>query len=108
MSDPSFCFVLVQVELLAAKNLIGANLNGTSDPYAILNCGSEKRFRFFFLKKSSLFHFVRLLQICNEKQLFSLALLSCHVASSQQPLSSTQKRSILVVWLLKWLRFGTV
>ncbi|KAK6122571.1 hypothetical protein DH2020_043686 [Rehmannia glutinosa] len=34
----------VQVELLAAKNLIGANLNGTSDPYAIITCGSEKRF----------------------------------------------------------------
>lgn len=33
------------MELLAAKNLIGANLNGTSDPYAIVNCGSEKRFR---------------------------------------------------------------
>ncbi|XWS13127.1 hypothetical protein CRYUN_Cryun36dG0011100 [Craigia yunnanensis] len=28
-----------------AKNLIGANLNGTSDPYAIITCGSEKRFR---------------------------------------------------------------
>ncbi|KAE8712342.1 hypothetical protein F3Y22_tig00110258pilonHSYRG00196 [Hibiscus syriacus] len=35
---------LVKVELLAAKNLIGANLNGTSDPYAIITCGSEKRF----------------------------------------------------------------
>ncbi|KAF3573230.1 hypothetical protein F2Q69_00062179 [Brassica cretica] len=35
---------IIKVELLAAKNLIGANLNGTSDPYAILNCGSEKRF----------------------------------------------------------------
>ncbi|EPS67224.1 hypothetical protein M569_07552, partial [Genlisea aurea] len=34
----------VKVELLAAKNLIGANLNGTSDPYAIIICGSEKRF----------------------------------------------------------------
>ncbi|KAH0865370.1 hypothetical protein HID58_082581 [Brassica napus] len=33
---------IIKVELLAAKNLIGANLNGTSDPYAILNCGSEK------------------------------------------------------------------
>lgn len=98
MSDPSFCFVLVQVELLAAKNLIGANLNGTSDPYAILNCGSEKRFRFFFKKK--IFSFS-----------FSPALLSCHVASFQQPLSSTQKeekKCILVVWLLKWLRFRTV
>ncbi|CAN1194485.1 BAG-associated GRAM protein 1 [Linum perenne] len=35
---------LVKVELLAAKNLIGANLNGTSDPYALIACGSEKRF----------------------------------------------------------------
>ncbi|KAL0714802.1 hypothetical protein Bca4012_021781 [Brassica carinata] len=35
---------IIKVELLAAKNLIGANLNGTSDPYAIVNCGSEKRF----------------------------------------------------------------
>ncbi|GFQ04340.1 c2 and gram domain-containing protein at5g50170 [Phtheirospermum japonicum] len=35
----------IKVELLAAKNLIGANLNGTSDPYAIITCGSEKRFR---------------------------------------------------------------
>ncbi|XP_022733670.1 BAG-associated GRAM protein 1-like isoform X3 [Durio zibethinus] len=35
---------LIKVELLAAKNLIGANLNGTSDPYAIITCVSEKRF----------------------------------------------------------------
>ncbi|OMO96418.1 C2 calcium-dependent membrane targeting [Corchorus capsularis] len=35
---------LIKVELLAAKNLIGANLNGTSDPYAMITCGSEKRF----------------------------------------------------------------
>ncbi|XP_042028979.1 BAG-associated GRAM protein 1-like isoform X1 [Salvia splendens] len=35
---------LIKVELLAAKNLIGANLNGTSDPYVIITCGSEKRF----------------------------------------------------------------
>ncbi|PIN26027.1 putative protein, contains GRAM domain [Handroanthus impetiginosus] len=35
---------LIKVELLAAKNLVGANLNGTSDPYAIITCGSEKRF----------------------------------------------------------------
>lgn len=38
-------FNFLQVELLAAKNLIGANLNGTSDPYAIITCGTEKRFR---------------------------------------------------------------
>ncbi|XP_031260270.1 BAG-associated GRAM protein 1 [Pistacia vera] len=36
---------LIKLELLAAKNLIGANLNGTSDPYAMITCGSEKRFR---------------------------------------------------------------
>ncbi|KAI4342822.1 hypothetical protein MLD38_027395 [Melastoma candidum] len=35
---------VIKVELLAAKNLIGANLNGTSDPYAIITCGTEKRF----------------------------------------------------------------
>ncbi|KAL0322750.1 UNVERIFIED_CONTAM: BAG-associated GRAM protein 1 [Sesamum angustifolium] len=34
-----------QVDLLAAKNLLGANLNGTSDPYAIITCGAEKRLR---------------------------------------------------------------
>lgn len=39
-----FCSIF-QVELLAAKNLIGANLNGTSDPYAIITCGLQKRFR---------------------------------------------------------------
>ena len=42
-------YFLFQLELLAAKNLIGANLNGTSDPYAIITCGSEKRFRLFDL-----------------------------------------------------------
>ncbi|XP_021752214.1 BAG-associated GRAM protein 1-like isoform X1 [Chenopodium quinoa] len=35
---------LIKVGLLAAKNLITANLNGTSDPYAIVTCGTEKRF----------------------------------------------------------------
>ncbi|KAL2920836.1 BAG-associated GRAM protein 1 [Bienertia sinuspersici] len=35
---------LVKVGLLAAKNLVAANLNGTSDPYAIVTCGTEKRF----------------------------------------------------------------
>lgn len=35
---------LIKVELLAAKNLIAANLNGTSDPYVIITCGTEKRF----------------------------------------------------------------
>ncbi|KAF3636373.1 putative 2-isopropylmalate synthase A-like [Capsicum annuum] len=36
--------VEIDVELLAAKNLIAANLNGTSDPYAIITCGAQKRF----------------------------------------------------------------
>lgn len=36
---------LIKLELLAAKNLIAANLNGTSDPYTIITCGNEKRFR---------------------------------------------------------------
>lgn len=35
---------VIKLELLAAKNLIGANLNGTSDPYAIITCGDQKRF----------------------------------------------------------------
>ncbi|PHT78565.1 hypothetical protein T459_16617 [Capsicum annuum] len=35
---------VIKVELLAAKNLTAANLNGTSDPYAIISCGSQKRF----------------------------------------------------------------
>ncbi|GAA0160737.1 hypothetical protein LIER_17225 [Lithospermum erythrorhizon] len=35
---------LIKMELLAAKNLISANLNGTSDPYAIITCGAQKRF----------------------------------------------------------------
>ncbi|KAM0946520.1 putative BAG-associated GRAM protein [Dioscorea sansibarensis] len=35
---------LIKLELLAAKNLIGANLNGTSDPYAIVTCGEQKKF----------------------------------------------------------------
>ncbi|KAH6768232.1 C2 domain-containing protein / GRAM domain-containing protein [Perilla frutescens var. frutescens] len=34
---------LIKVELLAAKNLTGVNLSGTSDPYAIISCGAEKR-----------------------------------------------------------------
>lgn len=41
---PSNSAYLIKLELLAAKNLIGANLNGTSDPYAIITCGTEKRF----------------------------------------------------------------
>ena len=43
-----FFFSLFQLELLAAKNLIGANLNGTSDPYAIITCGEQKRFRWLY------------------------------------------------------------
>ncbi|MQL95355.1 hypothetical protein Taro_028018 [Colocasia esculenta] len=35
---------VIKLELLAAKNLLGANLNGTSDPYAIITCGEQKRF----------------------------------------------------------------
>ncbi|KAL6846767.1 hypothetical protein ACP4OV_024215 [Aristida adscensionis] len=35
---------VVKLELLAAKNLVAANLNGTSDPYALITCGGEKRF----------------------------------------------------------------
>ncbi|KAJ3681402.1 hypothetical protein LUZ60_015891 [Juncus effusus] len=42
-SNSNSAFV-IQVELLAAKNLVAANINGTSDPYAIITCGEEKRF----------------------------------------------------------------
>ncbi|XP_072964835.1 BAG-associated GRAM protein 1-like isoform X1 [Typha angustifolia] len=35
---------VVKVELLAAKNLVGANLNGISDPYVIITCDEQKRF----------------------------------------------------------------
>ncbi|KAF6152464.1 hypothetical protein GIB67_035532 [Kingdonia uniflora] len=42
-SQSNSAFV-IKLELLAAKNLLGANLNGTSDPYAIITCGEQKRF----------------------------------------------------------------
>ncbi|CAI7878128.1 unnamed protein product, partial [Closterium sp. NIES-54] len=32
------------VDLLAAKNLPAANISGTADPYAIISCGTERRF----------------------------------------------------------------
>ena len=35
-----------QLELLSAKYLIGANLDGSSDPFAVISCGEQKRFRF--------------------------------------------------------------
>jgi hypothetical protein len=44
-SSSSFIY-LIRLELLAAKNLLAANLNGTSDPYAIITCGTQKRFRY--------------------------------------------------------------
>lgn len=38
------------MELVSAKYLIGANLNGTSEPYAVISLGEQKRFRrVFFL-----------------------------------------------------------
>ncbi|KAG8481338.1 hypothetical protein CXB51_026280 [Gossypium anomalum] len=42
---PTNSAFIIKVELLAAKNLVSTNLNGTSDPYAIITCDSEKRFR---------------------------------------------------------------
>ncbi|KAH9549684.1 hypothetical protein CY35_10G032200 [Sphagnum magellanicum] len=42
-SSSSFIY-LIRLELLAARNLLAANLNGTSDPYAIITCGAQKRF----------------------------------------------------------------
>uniref|UniRef100_A0A0E0CN19 C2 domain-containing protein n=1 Tax=Oryza meridionalis TaxID=40149 RepID=A0A0E0CN19_9ORYZ len=35
---------VIKLELLSAKYLIGANLNGSSDPYAVISCGEQKRF----------------------------------------------------------------
>ncbi|KAG5530487.1 hypothetical protein RHGRI_025439 [Rhododendron griersonianum] len=35
---------MIKLQLLAAKNLTGASLNGTSNPYAIITCGTEKRY----------------------------------------------------------------
>ncbi|KAM0886371.1 hypothetical protein ACQ4PT_029735 [Festuca glaucescens] len=34
----------IKVELVSAKYLIGANLNGTSEPYAVISLGRQKRF----------------------------------------------------------------
>jgi hypothetical protein len=34
-----------QLELLSAKYLIGANLDGSSDPFAVISCADQKRFR---------------------------------------------------------------
>jgi len=36
-----------QLELLSAKYLIGANLDGSSDPFAVISCADQKRFRWF-------------------------------------------------------------
>ncbi|KAL3700236.1 hypothetical protein R1sor_018258 [Riccia sorocarpa] len=41
--DSDFVY-MIRLELLAAKNLLAAHLNGTSDPYAIIVCAGEKRF----------------------------------------------------------------
>ncbi|KAG2659646.1 hypothetical protein PVAP13_1KG374100 [Panicum virgatum] len=35
---------VVKLELLSAKYLIGANLDGGSDPFAVISCGEQKRF----------------------------------------------------------------
>ncbi|PNT69014.1 hypothetical protein BRADI_3g48261v3 [Brachypodium distachyon] len=35
---------VIKVELVSAKYLIGANLNGTSEPYAVISLGEQKRF----------------------------------------------------------------
>ncbi|CAM0945315.1 unnamed protein product [Alopecurus aequalis] len=35
---------VIKVELVSAKYLIGANLNGTSEPYAVISLGGQKRF----------------------------------------------------------------
>jgi hypothetical protein len=35
---------LRQVELVSAKYLIGASMNGNSEPYAVISLGEQKRF----------------------------------------------------------------
>ncbi|RLN07870.1 C2 and GRAM domain-containing protein [Panicum miliaceum] len=35
---------VIKLELLSAKYLIGANLDGSSDPFAVISCGEQKRF----------------------------------------------------------------
>ncbi|KAF8693719.1 hypothetical protein HU200_039136 [Digitaria exilis] len=37
------CYI-IKLELLSAKYLIGANLDGSSDPFAVISCGEQKRF----------------------------------------------------------------
>jgi hypothetical protein len=37
--------VSLHLELLVAENLKATNLNGTSDPYALITCGAEESFR---------------------------------------------------------------
>ncbi|KAJ4814316.1 C2 domain-containing protein / GRAM domain-containing protein [Rhynchospora pubera] len=44
IEEPQETSYVVKLEILAAKYLIGANLNGTSEPYAIIKCGEQKRF----------------------------------------------------------------
>ena len=42
---PSSIPPLPQVELLAAKNLPASGISGNSDPYAIVSCDGQRRFR---------------------------------------------------------------
>ncbi|OEL34707.1 BAG-associated GRAM protein 1 [Dichanthelium oligosanthes] len=41
---PGACGYVIKLELLSAKYLIGANLDGSSDPFAVISCGEQKRF----------------------------------------------------------------
>ncbi|XP_042386955.1 BAG-associated GRAM protein 1-like [Zingiber officinale] len=43
--DSPYSAYLVKLELLAGKNLSGSNLDGTSDAYAIITCGSQTKYR---------------------------------------------------------------
>eukprot|EP00897_Mesotaenium_endlicherianum_P004728 jgi/Mesen1/4283/ME000022S03574 len=43
-TEASGTMYLLKLSLLAAKNLQAANISGTSDPYAVITCGAEKRF----------------------------------------------------------------
>lgn len=83
-------YFLFQLELLAAKNLIGANLNGTSDPYAIITCGPEKRFRLFDLFSTLNFinlswilkHISKFIIVQNTNMVLGMAMVDFHGSSN--------------------------
>lgn len=68
-----------QLELLSAKYLIGANLDGSSDPFAVISCGEQKRFRCIWLLRTSPLH-VRMIIVAE-----LCAFLQFHGAQPEKP-----------------------